>query len=101
MVGLPVIPQHSTINGHLYYLVCKDLQQRSNFIKYLQKNNIHTVFHYLSLHSSKAYQDKHDGRSLLNCDKFSNCLVRLPLFYELSQENQDYIIDKILEFFKK
>lgn len=100
-IGLPVIPQHSTINGHLYYLVCKDLQQRSNFIKYLQKNNIHTVFHYLSLHSSKAYQDKHDGRSLLNCDKFSNCLVRLPLFYELSQENQDYIIDKILEFFKK
>jgi len=100
-IGLPVIPPHSTVNGHLYYLVCENLQQRTDLIQYLQENNIHAVFHYLSLYSSKAYKDKHDGRLLPNCDKFSNCLVRLPLFYELNKENQNYIIDKILGFFKK
>jgi len=59
------------------------------------------VFHYLSLHSSEYYAPKHDGRELPNCDMFADCLVRLPLFYELSRENVSYIIQKTKEFFVK
>ena len=47
------------------------------------KNNISAVFHYLSLHKSPFYQNKHDGRELPESDKYSDCLLRLPLYYEL------------------
>jgi dTDP-4-amino-4,6-dideoxygalactose transaminase len=56
------------------------------------------VFHYLSLHNSKYYADKHDGRDLPMTDRYSDCLIRLPMFYGIDAEMQDYIIDTILAF---
>ena len=53
------------------------------------------VFHYLSLHSSEYYKDKHDGRELPNCDRYADCLVRLPLFYELGEEEVVEIVKLI------
>jgi len=79
----------------MFYLVCNSLEERTKLIAHLKKNDILAVFHYLSLHSSEFYKDKHDGRELKNCDKFADCLVRLPLFYELSPNNIEYIINKI------
>ena len=78
------IPTYSTNNAHMFYLVFNEAAGRSNFINVLKENNIHAVFHYLSLHNSEYYQAKHDGRVLINSDKFTECLVRLPLFYELN-----------------
>lgn len=93
---LPVIPNFATNNAHMFYLVCKNLEERTALIKKLKDNDILAVFHYLSLHSSPYYKDKHDGRELPNCDRFADCLVRLPMFYELEMEDVDRICKVIM-----
>jgi dTDP-4-amino-4,6-dideoxygalactose transaminase len=93
--NLPNIPEYATNNAHMYYLVCESIERRDHLIQSLKKNGIWAVFHYISLHSSPYYFDKHDGRILENCDMFSDCLVRLPLFYSLTIEEQSEIIQVI------
>jgi dTDP-4-amino-4,6-dideoxygalactose transaminase len=58
---------------------------------------VHAVFHYLSLHSSPFYRDKHDGRSLPHSDRYSDALLRLPMFYKLDPTEIAYIINCILD----
>lgn len=96
-MALPTIQDYSTNNGHIFYLVCNNIDQRTKLIQHLRKNDIEAVFHYLSLHRSPYYQNKHDGRLLPNSDKFTDCLLRLPLFYELDNNRIDYIISKLVE----
>jgi len=96
-ISLPYIPQYATNNAHMFYMVCKDLDQRSKVISYLKKNNILSVFHYLSLHKSLFYNDKHDGRELKQCDRYADTLIRLPLYYELTDNDVNLIIEKIKE----
>ena len=96
---LPEIPEYSTNNAHMFYLLSNSLKDRTKLITYLKENGILAVFHYLSLHSSEFYKDKHDGRELKNCDKFADCLVRLPLFYELQENEIELIVEKINGFF--
>jgi len=79
----PFIPEYATNNAHMYYLVCKDLEQRTKLISQFKEKGIMAVFHYLSLHTSDFYADKHGGRELNECDRYADRLVRLPLFYEL------------------
>ncbi len=79
----PEIPDYATNNGHMFYLICKSEEYRAGVLNKLRKNNIYAVFHYLSLHKSEFYKNKHDSRELEKCDKYAECLVRLPLFYEL------------------
>ena len=67
----------------MFYLVFPSLEKRSALIQYLKENDIMAVFHYLSLHSSQYYKDKHDGRELPECDRYADTLVRLPMYYEL------------------
>ena len=86
-ISLPYLPNYATNNAHMFYIVCSDVEERTKFIERLKNNGFHAVFHYISLHSSPYYKSKHDERSLVNTDKFSNCLLRLPLFYEL--QNSD------------
>lgn len=87
-----MLPEYATNNAHMFYIVCNSLEERSKLITYLKEHNIFAVFHYLSLHSSPYYSDKHDGRALPNCDHFADCLVRLPMYYELEEKDVDYII---------
>lgn len=96
---LPKIPDYATINGHIFYLKCKDLSERTDLIKFLNSKGIKTVFHYLSLHKSKFYQDQHDGRELPMSDMWTDCLLRLPLFKELTDIEVDYCCDAILQFY--
>ena len=93
---LPVIPDYATNNAHMFYLVCNSPEERTKLIAKLKENGILAVFHYLSLHSSNFYISKHDGRTLPNCDRFSDCLVRLPLFYELEEETIQKIVNLII-----
>lgn len=97
MFKLPIIPTYSTNNGHMFYLVCNSFDERSFFIERLKSKGIGVVFHYLSLHRSPYYMNKHDGRILPNCDKFADCLVRLPMFYELSIDQVKLICSYIEE----
>ena len=100
-VQLPYIPEYATNNAHMFYLVCNSETERSELIEHLKINEINAVFHYLSLHKSPFYLDKHDGRELIQADKYSECLVRLPFYFELSFDDQKFVIDTILKFFKK
>lgn len=93
--SLPNIPEYATNNAHMFYLVCPNLEERTRLISTLKSEGILAVFHYLSLHSSPYYQNKHDGRTLPNCDHYADCLVRLPLFYELEEKDVIKICDTI------
>lgn len=97
MFTLPDVPEYATNNAHMFYLLCNNLEERTVLIKKIKENGAQAVFHYLSLHSSEYYKDKHDGRDLPNCDKYADCLVRLPLFYELDEKQVDYITGVINE----
>lgn len=94
-VQMPYFPEFATNNAHMFYLICKDGDQRAEIIGRLKENNILAVFHYLSLHKSPFYIDKHCGGVLPFTDFYSDCLVRLPLFYELDGSAIKFIIEKI------
>ena len=99
-LALPNLPEYATNNAHMFYLVCDSLEQRTALIKHLKDNGVLAVFHYLSLHSSPYYSDKHDGRALLECDRYADCLVRLPMYYDLKDEEVKQICDLVNEFTK-
>jgi len=84
------IPDYATNNAHMYYIECSSLDERNRMIGNLKKIGIMPVFHYLSLHKSDFYSPQHDGRHLPESDKYSDCLVRLPLYYEL---NTEYLLE--------
>lgn len=100
-VKLPNIPEYATNNAHMFYLLCPSLEYRTALMKFLKENDVQTTFHYLPLHSSQFYKNKHDGRELPNCDRYADTLVRLPLFYELSDMEIDKIVKLIVEFCNK
>jgi dTDP-4-amino-4,6-dideoxygalactose transaminase len=88
-----------TNNGHLFALIMPNLEERTQLIDFMRKKGILAVFHYLSLHKSPFYQEKHDGRTLENCDNFSDTLIRLPFYYELTQEEIEFICNSIIQYF--
>jgi dTDP-4-amino-4,6-dideoxygalactose transaminase len=85
----------------MFYIVCGNLDERSALVEYLKQNNIYTVFHYLSLHKSPYYSSKHDGRELPYADYYSDRLLRLPMYYELSEEDAAYVSEAIITFYKR
>jgi dTDP-4-amino-4,6-dideoxygalactose transaminase len=96
-IDLPIIPDFATNNGHMFYLVCKSLEQRDKLIEHLRNNGILAVFHYQSLHKSNFYRSKYTGDELLHADKYTDCVLRLPFFYELKHEEIELIINLINE----
>lgn len=100
-VHLPVLPEYSTNNAHMFYLVCRSLEERTMLIKYLKDNGVLSVFHYLSLHLSGYYKANYtEIPNLPFCDRFADCLLRLPMFYELKAEEIKTIVDLIDRFYK-
>lgn len=89
---LPVIHEYASNNAHAFYLVCQQAEDRNQLIDFFRSKNILAVFHYQSLHKSPYFLDKHDGRILQEADRYSQCLLRLPLFYELSTEEITHTI---------
>jgi dTDP-4-amino-4,6-dideoxygalactose transaminase len=98
-IKLPFIPEYATNNAHMFYLQCNNLQERTRLIDHLKKSQINAVFHYLSLHKSPYYSSKHDQRDLPNSDRYSDCLLRLPMFYELTKEQVKFVCDEITNFY--
>ena len=97
-IQFPVIPDYATNNGHMFYMVCNSLDQRSALIKHLKDNGVHAVFHYLSLHKSTYYNKKYEGNPLCHSDHYTDCLLRLPLYFELTDTQIDHIIATIKSF---
>ncbi|WP_281678671.1 dTDP-4-amino-4,6-dideoxygalactose transaminase [Eggerthia catenaformis] len=99
---LPVIPNGCIHNAHMFYLKLKDLKQRTEFIQYLKEHNVLSVFHYIPLHSAPAglkFGRFHGVDEYTTKD--SNRLTRLPLYYGMTKEDRDTVIQTVIEFFKR
>lgn len=101
-IDLPQIPETCTHNAHMFYIKTKDLEERSALIEHLKRNEIAAVFHYIPLHSAPAGlkfgqfhgKDRYTTRE-------SERLLRLPMYYGLSNENVEYITGKIIAFYER
>ena len=98
-IDTPFIPEYATNNAHMYYIVLKNVEVRDKLIAFLKSKQIMPVFHYLSLHLSAYYIDKHDGRKLPQTERYSDCLLRLPFYYDLQESQVQQIVDYIVDFF--
>lgn len=97
---LPDIPAWATNNAHMFYIVCRSLNERTALIAHLKSHGILSVFHYLALHRSEYYTTHFSPRpSLPNCDRYDQCLLRLPLFYDLTTEQVAEVCREITAFF--
>lgn len=95
-----VVPSWATNNAHMYYLVCNSLDERTNFINFLRQQDVCAVFHYQSLHQSTYYKEHSDNvPDLPYSDYFTDHLVRLPMYYELSEADIQLVIKLIKEFY--
>lgn len=98
-IGLPMVPDYATPNGHMFYITTQTTEVRNDLLQYLQDEGILAVFHYLALHQSPYFKNKHDGRPLPEADRYAGTLLRLPFYYGLQQEEIDYVAEKIGQFF--
>ena len=100
-ITLPYIPEECEHNGHMFYLKCKDLEERTALLKHLKQSGILAVFHYVPLHSSKAGRrfGRFNGEDVYTT-KESERIVRLPMYYGLTKQDRDYVIEKVREFFR-
>ena len=102
LIELQYIPEDCKHNAHMFYIKCKDLDERTNLINFLKENNINAVFHYIPLHSAEAGikfgrfhgEDKYTTKE-------SERLLRLPLYYGLKKEEIELVVTKIKEFYGK
>jgi dTDP-4-amino-4,6-dideoxygalactose transaminase len=101
LVELPLVPEYATNTGHIFYLVCADKQQRIDLLDHLKQLGIMATFHYQSLHKSPFFAKYHDGRVLRNSDRYTDCLLRLPLYFELTDSQIIQITDSIVNFFNR
>ena len=100
--SIPDMPAYATNNAHMFYIVCRNLDERTQLIGFLKDKGILAPFHYLSLHLSDYYRSVETIiPNLSNCDKFADRLVRLPMFFELKDEEVSLIIQSIKDFFFK
>lgn len=97
-IKLPALPLYASNNAHMFYIVCASLDERTALIAYLKAKGILAVFHYLSLHKSPFYAPLYNGPELPNTDRFSDCLLRLPMYYDLEIAQVDTICARIREF---
>lgn len=98
-VGLPEFSSDCQHNGHIFYLVCRSGSEREKILTYLNAVGINAIFHYLSLHKSQFYSKNHWGGALPNCDRYHDRLIRLPLYFELTQPDVEYVIDHVRQFY--
>jgi dTDP-4-amino-4,6-dideoxygalactose transaminase len=96
---LPHIPDFATNNAHIYYIGCESHRQRTELLAHLSGYGIHAVFHYQSLHRSIFYAPQYHGMDLPHSDRWTYTLLRLPLYYDLTPDQVEYICDKIEAFF--
>jgi dTDP-4-amino-4,6-dideoxygalactose transaminase len=93
-IQLPIIPSYATNNGHMFYIVCKNIKQRTSIINTLKSEGVLSVFHYISLHRSQFYKKINSIHVLKQTDNYSDCLLRLPMYYELEIDD---VINKLIK----
>ncbi|WP_349352309.1 MULTISPECIES: dTDP-4-amino-4,6-dideoxygalactose transaminase [unclassified Flagellimonas] len=99
-ITLPSIPDYATNNAHMFYVLAQNIAERDKLLSFLKSRGVHAVFHYISLHTSTFYLKSNTPQRLQNSERFSDCLIRLPLFYELECDEVLFISDTIKKYFK-
>ena len=100
LVRLPQIPGFATNNAHMFYMVCRSLEERTALIAYLKERGVLSVFHYQSLHKSEFYKKNYTQiPDLPFADLYSDQLVRLPMYYELGADQVETIVSFIRDFY--
>ena len=101
-IELPVVPEECVHNAHMFYIVTKNLNERTRLIEYLKDNGIQTAFHYVPLHSSKAGRKygRFNGADN-NTTRISESLLRLPMYYGLEENDIEFITDRIKDFYRE
>jgi dTDP-4-amino-4,6-dideoxygalactose transaminase len=100
-IQLPVIPKYASHNGHMFYVVTRQDSHRDLLIKHLIQRGIQAVFHYLPLHQSPYFKDKYSGAPLPEAVRYADCLLRLPFYYGLTEDNIETVTSAISSFYKK
>lgn len=98
-IQIPLQPPYSENNAHIFYIVCKSLPERTALVSFLKSCFVESMFHYVSLHTTGYYLSNHKKIGLLNAERFSDCLLRLPLFPDLSETEIVYIAAKVKQFY--
>lgn len=100
-IQLPFIPELCSHNAHMFYIKCKDIEERTKLIEYLKMKEISTAFHYVPLHSSKAGLKY---SRFYGVDKYttveSERLLRLPMYYNMNKNDVEYVVETIAQFYK-
>ena len=100
-IQLPLIMEDSRCNGHLFYILTKSLKERTALNEFLAKREITAIFHYVPLHSSPAgLRYGRTSGSLQVTKQVSDCLLRLPLYYEMTQENVERVVSSVEHFYR-
>ncbi len=93
---LPYLPEYATNNAHMFYIVFESLAQRTKAIQYCKSKEIHPVFHYLSLHKSDFHKDT--KLQLKEADRYTDCLLRLPFYYDMTEAEVDRVVQALKAF---
>lgn len=101
LIQLPVIPDYAVNNGSMFYIVCKKENERSQLIQYLYNKGIQAVFHYRCLHKSQFMNSRNNSEPevLINAESYEKRLLRLPLYFSLSENDQEFIVREIIKFY--
>ena len=101
-IDLPYIPEGCTHNAHMFYIKTKDLEERTAFISYMKEHDILTVFHYIPLHTAPAGQKfgRFHGEDRYTT-KESERIVRLPMYYGLTDEDREKVVRTIHDFYRE
>ena len=102
LVKLPTIPEECVHNAHMFYLKCRSLEERTEFISFIKENDIVPTFHYIPLHSSPAGMrfGRFDGEDEVTTSE-SEKLVRLPMYYNMKDSDISKVIAAVVEFYSK
>lgn len=101
-IELPFVPEGCVHNGHMFYIKAKDLVERTRLLEHLKKNGIHAVFHYIPLHTAPAglaYGEFHGEDKYTTRE--SERLIRLPMYYGLTEKEIEYIVGNVSDFFER
>ena len=100
-IKLPAKPAYATNNAHIFYLLCADISERDALIAHLRANGVVAVFHYVVLHQSKYFSTENTVPNLPKSEYYGNTLLRLPMFFELTDAQVDRICGLIADFYSK
>jgi dTDP-4-amino-4,6-dideoxygalactose transaminase len=98
-IEVPAIPEYASNNAHTFYFICRSSQERNELLSYLKENGVNATFHYQGLNASPYYSKNNKSPKLHNTLRYTDCLLRLPLYYALSTKDVVGISKHVINYF--